>query len=54
MHWPIREGLLCAIDRMREQARQQYMQELQMWATLSPHLKKKTPAPKPPPILRND
>jgi len=49
--WFIRDGLLCAVELQREAAERQYMNQLQIWATLAPHQKQAPRPPKVPAIL---
>lgn len=49
--WPLREALLCFVNRMKKQALEQYRNDLLAWAPRSPYMKKGEP-PKVPKILR--
>jgi hypothetical protein len=52
MDWPLREICLVFVERMRENARQNFQTELLVWAMLAPHQKRQTKPPDVPKILR--
>lgn len=53
LRWPLREGLLCFLNILREKARRNYEIELLMWSSLLPYQKEPADMPKPPEILRD-
>lgn len=52
LRWPMREALISYRSLMIEAARAAYRHELQVWAAIAPHGKKKSEPPQPPPIIR--
>jgi len=46
--------LLVVLNRIRDGAERLYMNQLQLWAALAPHQKKKTPMPRAPAILEKN
>lgn len=50
--WPLREALLAFQDLLEKDAASVYAQDVQVWALLEPHRKKKSKPPKLPKILR--
>lgn len=54
MHWPLREALLAFENLLEKEAAAVYAQDVNVWALLEPHRKKKTKPPKLPKILRKN
>ncbi len=52
-HWPLRDLLLAWLDKLRQEARQHYALDLQVWAALAPHQEGTPKPPKLPRILRS-
>lgn len=54
VNWPLREALLAFENLLQREAADVYAREVQTWAQLAPHMKKKSKPPKPPEILRKN
>lgn len=52
MAWPLRDLFLEFIERLRQEAREQYRAELLVWAVLAPYQKRPGSPPSIPSILK--
>jgi hypothetical protein len=52
LNWPLRDVFLAFVNYLQESARENYANELQVWATIAPHKKRPGKPPEPPKILR--
>ena len=50
--WPVREGLLCYLNKLRERARENFRTDVMVWAFQSPYCK--ADPPKLPAVLKED
>lgn len=55
LRWPLREAFWAYLEKLREDAREQFAREQMMWCMLAPHTSKKNQIdqPKPPAILKD-
>lgn len=51
--WSVNELLHAYLDQVRRDAVEEHRNALVVWASLAPHLKKKTPPPAIPAILKD-
>jgi hypothetical protein len=51
--WPVDDVLHAYLDRLRRTAVEEHRNALVVWASLAPHLKKRTPPPATPAILKD-
>lgn len=51
MRWPIRDGLLAYLARVRAELREQYYVNLLVWASIAPNEKNPRKPPRLPPLL---
>lgn len=49
--WPLREALLCYLERLKREALAAWRHERLMWAAIAPHTTKPPDAPRVPRIL---
>lgn len=54
VRWPLVEVLNACMEKLRRNALEQYRNSLLVWAALAPWQKKKSQAPQPPDILKDD
>lgn len=54
LRWPLREGLLSYVSRLRERARQDYYVSVLSWAVQAPYASKDAKPPTMPKILKGE
>ncbi|MBS0364903.1 MAG: hypothetical protein JSR67_03655 [Proteobacteria bacterium] len=52
VRWPLRDALLAYQHMRRDSAREQYLHDVRVWASIAPHSAKKIDPPKVPAILK--
>jgi len=52
LRWPLREALLCYVERLKREATIEYRHQVLVWAMTAPHVKGKQKPPGIPAILK--
>jgi hypothetical protein len=51
LKWPLREALLCYLERLKHSALEAWRHDYLVWASIAPHTTKPGDAPRAPQIL---